>query len=116
MRQATEAERQQWLAQAAYVVPAVEILTANIGGDSELAVKLESSLPDAESRFALVWPYFLRFLIYQDWPGVWDDFCVWFAEERTGIELGYAIAEIEPEDELAFLVDRYTDDDDEGDF
>jgi len=113
MRQATEQERQAWLEEADFVAPVVEVLTASLGGDRELAVKLESALRDADVRFAYLWAYFLRFLCVTDWLTVWDDFCGWLAAERSGIAAGYAVAEVEAEDELARLAEAYSDDDEE---
>ena len=112
MRQVTEAERQRWLARAEFVSPAVEIVTATVTGEADLSRRLESALPDANERFAQIWPFFLKFLADTDWIAVWDDFCVWLAANKTSAMLG-ELVHVDTEDELAVLVDRYTDDTDE---
>ena len=114
MRKATEAERRNWLAKAAYVAPAVEIITATRGGDADLSRRLEGALPDAPDRFADLWVFFHVFLRAQDWVAVWDDFCWWLANERAGVAVG-GLVYAELEDELEALVERCsTMDDGEG--
>lgn len=105
MRQATEAERRQWLEQTDFVAQGVEVLTALFSGDRDLAKLLADSFPEASAE-AHLWPYFYSFLCERNWLTVWDEFCLWLAEMRAEVACGVEIGFLEPEDELDQLVDQ----------
>ena len=107
MRQATDQERSVWLEKVAFVAPAVEILTAATM-DLELSKRLECCLLDAPKREADLWAFFHDFLRAQDWVAVWDDFCLWLAQQKLAAELGERFGYLDLEDEIEGLVERYT--------
>lgn len=105
MRQATEAERRQWLEQTDFVSSGIEVLTALFAGDRDLAKRLADGCDEASCE-AHLWPYFYSFLCDRDWVCVWDEFCMWLAQFRAEVACGVEFGFLEPEDELAEWADQ----------